>query len=62
VFREQPVCAVCARERPWNEQQVSQELDHIMPLSQGGTDARHNLRGLCKEHHAKKSASEQWKR
>jgi 5-methylcytosine-specific restriction endonuclease McrA len=62
VFREQPICAMCATERPWNEQQVSQELDHIMPLSQGGTDARHNLRGLCIEHHSAKSVTERWMR
>jgi 5-methylcytosine-specific restriction protein A len=62
VFIEQPICAVCALERPWQEQQVSQELDHIVPLSRGGTDERHNLRGLCIEHHSKKSVAEQWTR
>jgi 5-methylcytosine-specific restriction endonuclease McrA len=62
VFTEQPVCAMCSQELPWNKQRMSAELDHIMPLSQGGTDARQNLRGLCVEHHVKKSATERWMR
>jgi 5-methylcytosine-specific restriction enzyme A len=55
VFAEQPVCAICAATRPWHLQDMSSELDHVVPLSQGGTDERSNLRGLCGEHHAAKT-------
>lgn len=34
------------------------ECDHIIPLSQGGTDNLDNLRMLCKWHHARKTARE----
>jgi 5-methylcytosine-specific restriction enzyme A len=34
------------------------ELDHIVPLHKGGTDARDNLVGLCMTHHAAKTAAD----
>ncbi len=48
VLVEEPVCAVCDR-RP------SVEVDHIIPLCQGGTDARDNLQGICLECHEDKT-------
>ena len=39
VLREEPWCRFCGR--------ASAEADHIVPKSQGGTDDRENLRGLC---------------
>lgn len=52
VFRRQPICAHCKAE-------VSQELDHIIPISEGGTDAWENLQGLCITCHKAKTAREQ---
>ena len=34
-------------------------VDHIIPLSQGGTDAAENRQSLCRSCHAKKTAKEQ---
>jgi 5-methylcytosine-specific restriction endonuclease McrA len=34
------------------------EVDHIIPLSAGGTDDLENLRLLCTWHHARKSSRE----
>jgi 5-methylcytosine-specific restriction enzyme A len=53
VLREQPVCAVedCIAR--------SSEVDHITPLSRGGAPfARENLRGLCSNHHRKRSSQQ----
>jgi 5-methylcytosine-specific restriction protein A len=60
VFAEQPVCAICATTRPWHLQDMSADLDHVVPVSQGGTDERDNVRGVCRQHHAEKSARERW--
>ena len=37
---------------------LADELDHIVPLWQGGQDAPHNRQGLCHDHHSAKSAAE----
>jgi 5-methylcytosine-specific restriction endonuclease McrA len=53
VLFEEPICATegCGR--------LAEEVDHITPLSQGGAEvARENLRGLCRDCHAKKSGQE----
>ena len=34
------------------------ETDHIVPLHRGGSNAWSNLQSLCKECHARKTASE----
>lgn len=34
------------------------EVDHIVPASQGGSDDDPNLRALCHDHHKVKSSSE----
>ena len=39
VLAEEPLCALCPM--------PSTTVDHIVPKSQGGTDQRGNLRGLC---------------
>lgn len=45
VISEQPMCAIC-------ETRVVEEIDHIVPLSQGGAPYdRQNLRGLCRPCH-----------
>ena len=32
------------------------EVDHIVPLRQGGTSEADNLQTLCKRHHSRKTA------
>jgi 5-methylcytosine-specific restriction protein A len=52
---EDPLCAHCREKgivRAWDE------LDHRVPLREGGTDDESNLQGLCFECHAIKSAEE----
>lgn len=51
VLAEQPVCQAC-------HVRVSTECDHIVPKSQGGTNERTNLQGLCRECHQSKTLSE----
>jgi 5-methylcytosine-specific restriction protein A len=36
----------------------TEEVDHILPKSQGGTDDRANLQGLCRTHHSAKTMRE----
>jgi 5-methylcytosine-specific restriction protein A len=36
----------------------AQEVDHVTPLAQGGTDRADNLRAVCKPCHAAKTALE----
>jgi len=59
VLREQPLCADpfgihAAR----GEVVLATEVDHIVPLAQGGTNERSNLQPLCKSCHARKTALE----
>ncbi len=51
VLAEEPLCQVCRRA-------AATECDHIVPVADGGTDARSNLRGLCKACHSRKTAAE----
>ena len=48
VLKEEPVCRLCGA-RP------SVTADHIVPVSQGGTHDRANLRGVCKQCHDARS-------
>lgn len=59
LFQTQPFCAGpdsecerAGRSRPW------QEMDHKMPLSQGGSDDPSNWQGLCRECHDAKTRAE----
>ena len=53
VMFEQPLCAV----EGCNE--LSRDLDHVVPLAQGGAEyARENVQGLCPFHHHQKTARE----
>ena len=45
-----PPLGVC---RAW-----ANEVDHIIPASQWGSDQPENLRALCHDHHKVKSSSE----
>jgi len=46
-IRRNPVCAECAR--------PSEEVDHILPLAEGGTHKFDNLQALCKSCHSRKT-------
>jgi 5-methylcytosine-specific restriction enzyme A len=59
VLREEPYCGRCRDE---GRVRFSAEVDHIIPKSRGGSDARENLQGICAEHHAAKSRTEQPRR
>src|SRR5688572_544069 len=50
-FRLHPMCARCYV-RP------AEELDHVVPLSRGGSDDESNISGLCKPCHQEKSLKE----
>lgn len=58
-FRQHPLCVECLKQgRPT----PATELDHVIPLHQGGQDVHGNRQGLCAECHAEKSAGEERKR
>ena len=48
VLTEEPLCRPC---RAKGRVTVSEEVDHIVPLEHGGTDARENLQGICGDCH-----------
>ena len=47
TLREEPACRLCGA--------PSQTVDHIIPVRQGGSHGRENLRALCKACHARRS-------
>ena len=58
LLRANPLCMMCliyGRIRP------ATDLDHIIGLAQGGTNAEDNLQGLCHDCHADKTARENGK-
>lgn len=57
VLHEEPICRQCRNEQP-GPLRLSAEIDHIVPLKQGGTNERANLQGLCKHHHSLKTAQQ----
>lgn len=56
--RDNYTCRYCGASAP----SVLLEIDHVVPRSAGGTDARENLQVLCEDCNAGKSASmpERW--
>lgn len=42
-------CVVCGEQ--------ATEVDHIIPLADGGSNKWENLQAMCKSHHSKKTAS-----
>lgn len=50
VLREEPYCRLCPA--------LSTDVDHIVPLRHGGTNARVNLQALCHSCHSRKTARE----
>ena len=55
VLNAEPLCAECRRQ---GRTVAAREVDHIVPVHQGGTDARENLQGLCRPCHWSKTATE----
>lgn len=47
-LRRQPLCELCLSEGLTTQ---AQEIDHIIPRGQGGTDKPANLRSVCTRHH-----------
>jgi 5-methylcytosine-specific restriction enzyme A len=47
VLRANPYCVQCGA--------MATDVDHIVKRSLGGSDERHNLRGLCRPCHNKKT-------
>ena len=50
VLQEEPLCRICRR--------VTEHVDHIVPRTQGGSDTRDNLAGMCARCHSAKTARE----
>ncbi len=49
------LCVRCAQSK---FPRMAQEVDHIVPLEQGGSNDDSNLQPLCAPHHAEKTAQE----
>lgn len=52
---QSPLCAECV---PLGITRAATEVDHKLPLEQGGADEWDNLQGLCHEHHVAKTSAE----
>jgi 5-methylcytosine-specific restriction protein A len=62
VLRESPFCGWCAR---LGLQTYAVEVDHVIPVVEGGTDDLINLQGLCLAHHREKGGRDRarfWRR
>ena len=55
VLDANPLCVLCEAQ---GRTVAAQEVDHIVPLKDGGTDAWENLRGLCIPCHRKVTAEQ----
>jgi len=55
VLAREPMCRIC-------NNAVAEEIDHIVPLSKGGTNKIENLQPVCKSCHIDKSLVERNKR
>lgn len=54
-LREHPLCQACQAKGRATE---ATEVDHIIPLAEGGEEEWENLQGLCGHHHREKTAAE----
>ena len=55
VLASQPLCELCLRE---GRITPATDVDHIVPLRDGGTNDPDNLRPLCRPHHASRHLRE----
>lgn len=56
-FKLKPLCEKCLLETP-PRTTLATELDHIVALVNGGTNADSNRQGLCSTHHEAKTAQD----
>lgn len=54
-LKKEPLCRHCKQE---GKITPATEVDHIIPLSQGGADDESNFQSLCKPHHSRKTKNE----
>ena len=59
VLRREPLCRRCRAE---GRRRIATEVDHILPLKQGGTNRWDNLQPLCHSCHVKKTKEENSRR
>lgn len=52
-------CGLCQECKRQGRVGLADEVDHVIELQDGGTDADANLEALCHEHHAEKTARSQ---
>ena len=55
VLDAQPLCVRCLAA---GRTVAAREVDHVLPVHRGGTDAPANLQGLCVDCHERKSRGE----
>jgi 5-methylcytosine-specific restriction protein A len=55
VKAEEPYCRSCLVA---GKRVATDEIDHIVPLARGGSNARSNMQGLCDPCHKAKSKTE----
>jgi 5-methylcytosine-specific restriction protein A len=55
VLAEEPFCRACLAE---GKRVQATQVDHVVPLALGGSEARSNKQALCKPHHEAKSLRE----
>lgn len=55
VVAEEPLCRTCLKR---GVESPTEEVDHIVPLSAGGSDTRANKQGLCAPCHLAKTRAE----
>jgi len=55
ILRDSPYCAECARA---GRVRLADEVDHILPIADGGSDEPGNLQPLCAPCHREKTRRE----
>ena len=55
VRAEEPICRECWKQ---GRAEPTYAVDHIIPRTDGGSDERSNLQGLCAAHHSEKTQRE----
>lgn len=55
ILARDPLCKPCERQ---GTVRASREVDHRIPLVDGGSDSDENLQGICPECHKAKTAAE----
>jgi 5-methylcytosine-specific restriction protein A len=55
ILAENPLCVLCQKK---GKRSASVEVDHIIPLHQGGADDQSNMQALCLDCHKAKTKRE----